>query len=57
MKFSRLIGLGLIALMLGACGSPDQEEAMDEATDEATEGTSDEISVTDSELAGNPFME
>jgi len=29
MKFSRLIGLGLVALMLGACSNPDQEEAMD----------------------------
>ena len=53
MKFSRLIGLGLVTLMLGACGSPDQEEAMDEATESAT----DEIAVTDAELAGNPFME
>ena len=53
MKFSRLIGLGMVALMLGACGSPDQEEAMDEAT----EGATDQIAVTDAELAGNPFME
>jgi peptidyl-dipeptidase Dcp len=52
MKFSRLIGIGLIALMLGACGGPDQEVAMDEATD----SVSDEISVSDAELAGNPFM-
>lgn len=53
MKFSRLIGLGLVALMLGACSSPDQEEAMDDVT----EGVADEIAVTDAELAGNPFME
>ena len=53
MKFSRLIGLGLVALMLGACGSPDQEETMDEVT----EGATDQIAVTDAELAGNPFME
>jgi len=53
MKFSRLVGLGLIAMMLGACGSPDKEEGMDEAT----EGAADEIAVTDAELAGNPFME
>ncbi|MDH3819998.1 MAG: M3 family metallopeptidase [Gammaproteobacteria bacterium] len=53
MKFSRLIGLGLVALMLGACSSPDQEEAMDEVT----EGVADEIAVTNAELAGNPFME
>ena len=53
MKFSRLIGLGLVTLMLGACGSPNQEETMDETTD----GAADEIAVTDAELAGNPFME
>jgi hypothetical protein len=52
MKFSRLMGLGLIALMLGACGGSDQEVAMDDATD----SVSDEISVSDAELAGNPFM-
>ena len=53
MKFSRLMGLGLITLMLGACGGSDQEVAMDDATD----SVSDEISVSDAELAGNPFME
>lgn len=53
MKFSRLMGLGLIALMLGACGGSDQEVALDDATD----SVSDEISVSDAELAGNPFME
>ena len=53
MKFSRLMGLGLVTLMLGACGSPNQEETMDETTD----GAADEIAVTDAELAGNPFME
>jgi peptidyl-dipeptidase Dcp len=53
MKFSRLMGLGLITLMLGACGGSDQEVAMDGATD----SVSDEISVSDAELAGNPFME
>jgi peptidyl-dipeptidase Dcp len=47
------MGLGLIALMLGACGGSDQEVAMDDATD----SVSDEISVSDAELAGNPFME
>ena len=30
MKFKRLIGLGLIALMLGACGGANQEEATEE---------------------------
>lgn len=53
MKFSRLMGLGLITLMLGACGGPDEEVAVDEATD----SVSDEISVSDTELAGNPFMQ
>jgi peptidyl-dipeptidase Dcp len=53
MKFNRLIGLGLVALMLGACGGADQEDA----TDEAPAAAADEISVTDAELAGNPFME
>jgi peptidyl-dipeptidase Dcp len=47
------MGLGLITLMLGACGGSDQEVAMDGATD----SVSDEISVSDAELAGNPFME
>ena len=53
MKFNRLMGLGLIALMLGACGASDQ----DEPADDASAAASDEISVTDAELAGNPFME
>jgi len=53
MKFRRLIGLGLIALMLGACGGSDQGETMDEAKD----SVADEIAVTDAELAGNPFMQ
>ncbi len=53
MKFNRLIGLGLIALMLGACGGSDKGEA----TEEAPAAASDEISVTEAELAGNPFME
>jgi len=53
MKFNRLIGLGLVALMLVACGGADQEEA----TEAASAAASDEISVTEAELAGNPFME
>ncbi|MDH3621986.1 MAG: M3 family metallopeptidase [Gammaproteobacteria bacterium] len=53
MKFNTLIGLGLIALMLGACGAADKEDA----TEGAPATASDEISVTDAELAGNPFME
>ena len=53
MRFSRLIGLGLAAFMLGACGGPDQQDA----TEEAAEPAADEISVTDAELAGNPLLE
>ncbi|RZV38004.1 MAG: M3 family peptidase [Chromatiales bacterium] len=53
MKFNRLMGLGLIALMLGACGGSDQEDVADDASASAA----DEISVSDAELAGNPFME
>jgi peptidyl-dipeptidase Dcp len=53
MKISKLIGLGLITMMLGACGASDQEVAEGEAPD----SVSDEISVSDAELAGNPFME
>ena len=53
MKFNRLIGLGLVALMLGACGASDQEDAAEDTPAAA----SDEISVSDAELAGNPFME
>ena len=53
MKFNRLIGLGLVALMLGACGASDQ----DDAAEDAPAAASDEISVSDAELAGNPFMQ
>ena len=53
MKLNRLIGLGLVALMLGACGASDQEDAAEDTPAAA----SDEISVSDAELAGNPFME
>lgn len=53
MKISRLIGLGLITLMLGACGGTDSGDA----ADEAAEAASDEITVSDAELAGNPFMQ
>ena len=53
MKFNRLIGLGLVALMLGACGGADQGEM----SEEAPAAASDEIAVSDAELAGNPFME
>ncbi len=53
MKFNRLIGLALFALMLGACGGADTGDVADEAPAAAA----DEISVSDAELAGNPFME
>jgi peptidyl-dipeptidase Dcp len=53
MKFNRLIGLGLIALMLGACGGSKQAEVAEDAPAAAA----DEISVTDAELEGNPFMQ
>jgi len=53
MKISKLIGLGLIALMLGACGGKDDGTA----TEEATGATADDITVSDAELEGNPFMQ
>ena len=53
MKFNRLIGLSLVALLLGACGASDREDVADDAPAPAA----DEISVSDAELAGNPFME
>ncbi len=53
MKISRLIGFSLIALMLGACGGADNGDA----TDEAAGAAADEITVSDAELAGNPFMQ
>ncbi len=53
MKFSRLISLWLIAIMLGACGGADQGETATDTADAAT----DEIAVTDAELEGNPFLE
>jgi peptidyl-dipeptidase Dcp len=53
MKFSKLIGLGLIALMLGACGGKDDGSATDAATDAAA----DDITVSDAELEGSPFMQ
>ncbi len=51
MKLNALIGLALLALMLAGCGGKDSEDVAAPAAD------SDEISVTDAELAGNPFME
>ncbi|MGB5336798.1 MAG: M3 family metallopeptidase, partial [Woeseiaceae bacterium] len=53
MKISSLIILSLSVLMLGACGGADR--AGDAAPVSST--TEDEISVTATELEGNPFME
>lgn len=53
MKFNRLTGLALFALMLGACGGADTGDVADAAPAAAAHA----ISVTDAELAGNPFME
>ncbi|MDJ0749819.1 MAG: M3 family metallopeptidase [Woeseiaceae bacterium] len=54
MKFSRLISVWLIAMMLAACGGAEQEET---ASDVADDAAADEIAVTDAELEGNPFLE
>lgn len=51
MKLSNLYGLCLMAVMLGACGGTDSE------VDKQSTATSDEITVNEAELAGNPFME
>ena len=53
MKISRLISLWLVATMLAACGGAGEEDTAEDATESAT----DEISVTDAELEGNPFLE
>ncbi|MGB5628971.1 MAG: M3 family metallopeptidase [Woeseiaceae bacterium] len=53
MKISRLIALSLIALLLGACGGKDEQSA----TEVSTEAAALEISVSDAELEGNPFMQ
>jgi len=50
MKLSSLLGLCLAAAMLGACGGADKDDAK-------SDSASDEIAVTEAELAGNPFME
>ncbi len=52
MKISRLAVTGLAVLMLGACGGGEQEETAATAADQ--QGV---ISVSDAELAGNPFLE
>ena len=53
MKFSRLSVLTLLALALGACGGKDDGEATQASADAAPE----EITVSDADLAGNPFLE
>ena len=52
MKFSRLTILALAALVLGACGGKDEGQSAPVAEDAAP----DEITVSDAELAGNPFL-
>jgi peptidyl-dipeptidase Dcp len=51
MKFSGLVILFLSSIALVACGGADDGEP------ETTDNAADEITVTDAELAGNPFME
>ncbi len=51
MKISRLAVTGLALLMLGACGGGEQDETAATAADQ--QGV---ISVSDAELAGNPFL-
>ncbi len=53
MKFSSLFALCLGALLLSACGGADRGDKSAADADAA----SDEISVTEAELAGNPFLE
>jgi peptidyl-dipeptidase Dcp len=53
MRISRLISLGLVAFALSACGGSDRNGVAGETAAAAT----DEISVTDAELAGNPFLQ
>lgn len=52
MKLRSLIAVCLIAVTLGACGGTESGDDT-----KMTTSTSDEIKVTDAELAGNPFME
>ncbi len=51
MRISRLAVTGLAVLMLGACGGGEQDETAATAADQ--QGV---ISVSDAELAGNPFL-
>ena len=54
MTFSRLFGLGLLLLALGACGGKGEEDVVDEA---ASEPATDELTVSDAELEGNPLLD
>ncbi len=49
MQTRQLLGTGLVALSLAACGGGQPEDT--------TAGDGTEIAVTDAELAGNPFLE
>jgi peptidyl-dipeptidase Dcp len=53
MKFNRLTVLVLVALTLGACGGKEEGQSAPVAED----APSDEITVSDADLAGNPFLE
>jgi peptidyl-dipeptidase Dcp len=54
MTFSRLFGLGLLVLVLGACGGKGEEQGVDEAAGDAP---ADELTVTEAELEGNPLLD
>jgi peptidyl-dipeptidase Dcp len=53
MTISNKTGLALLALLLAACGGAEQEPAAGAAASAAA----DDITVTEAELAGNPFRE
>jgi len=53
MKLSRLTAIALTTLVLGACGGKEEGDVQGAAAD----AQADEITVTEAELAGNPFLE
>jgi peptidyl-dipeptidase Dcp len=53
MKIKELIVLVVAGLVLAGCGSSDEEAAMSDAVST----NADEMTVTDAELEGNPFMQ